>query len=42
VPALPTVTTCFTHCHAVYAEGLKGGLDVIELERLDHSRDESH
>src|SRR5260370_15738359 len=42
VPTLPTVTTCFTHCHAMHPESLQGGLDIIEFEWLDDSRNEPH
>src|SRR5262249_29108680 len=42
VAALPAVSGRFGHRHAVHPERLQCGLHVVELERLDHGRDELH
>src|SRR5215469_10191523 len=42
VTALPAVSARFTDCHAVHAERLQRRLDIVELERLDDSRNELH
>src|SRR3954453_19359368 len=42
VPLLPAVTVDLRHGQAVHSEGLQRRLHVVELERLDDLRDESH
>src|SRR5215472_10108996 len=42
VTALPAVTARLTDRHAVHAERLQSGLDLVQLEGLDHGGDELH
>src|SRR5215472_4327401 len=42
VAALPAITARFTDRHAVHAERLQSGLDLVQLEGLDHGGDELH
>src|SRR6516225_3023373 len=42
VAALPAIAARLTDRHAVHAERLQSGLDVVQLEGLDHGGDELH
>src|SRR5215472_16728250 len=42
VAALPAITARLTDRHAVHAERLQSGLDLVQLEGLDHGGDELH
>src|SRR5262249_12511169 len=42
VAALTAVPACLTDRHAMHAERLQSGLDLVQLERLDHGGDELH